>query len=296
MAKTREIKGRLKAVGNIKRITKTMQVIATTRFNKAQRSATASKPYTEKIAQLVDDLAKAAGGESGISHPLLKAPDPAVGKELLLVLTSSRGLCGGYNANVLRRMNAFLQEHGRDNVEVEMVGKKGRGYCRFSGIELAKYHDQFGENVEFEKVEQLADDYIARFTAGEFDAVHVVYMKFETMGRQAPNAIQLLPLEDPAGEEEAEAEGPQAAVAYEFSPDPETLLGELLPITVKTELLQCFNDATVSEHIARMVAMKNATDSAEKMNKDLSRRYNRARQAAITTELTEIISGVAALS
>ncbi len=291
MAKTREIKGRMKAVGNIKRITKTMQLIANAQFQAASRRATSAKPYTQKIAELVAELASAAAAADGAGdQPLLKKPEPAVGRELLLVLTANRGLCGGYNANILRNAVLFLAGNKDKQIDLEVVGKKGVGFFKFNKTQVARIHTQFGDKPKFGDVEALAKEYMALFSEGKYDAVRVIYMSFESMSRQKPVVMQLLPLEKPA-----EAGKEEAAVEYDFSPEPALLLAELLPVTVKTRLFQSFNEAIVSEHIARMIAMKAATDAAGKMGKALSRKFNRARQTAITTELTEIIGGTAAL-
>lgn len=300
--KSREIKGRIKAVGNIQRITKTMQMIATARFQAMQKRAVSAQAYTRKIAEIVGELSASLAGpgsEGGVSHPLLTPPDDASEKSLLLVITSSRGLCGAYNANMLRRTMQFVHERGVENLEIEAVGKKAVGFFKFNGVPLGQFHSQFGETPKYEDVDALAERYMAEFKAGKYQSVHVAYTAFESMSRQTPRIIRLLPLERPTGEEEAEAtavtaEG-EAASQYDFSPSAEQLLGDLLPITVKTSLFQCFNEAVVSEQLARMVAMKAATDAAGKMKKGLQRSFNRARQAAITTELTEIIGGTAAL-
>jgi F-type H+-transporting ATPase subunit gamma len=294
MATLRELKGRIKAVGNIKRITKTMQMIATAKFQASVRRATETKPYTEKVAELVGELAAASGQTGQIDHPLLHAPDPPVHRELLLVLTSNRGLCGAYNANVLRTANHHLRDRPETEQALQVVGKKGISYFRFQGFAVEKAHTHIGDEPAYEDVEALASEYIERFTAGEFDAVRVAYMKFVTNARQEPQIMTLLPLEPPEAEQSDEAA--TAGAIYEFSPDPQQLLAELLPITVKTQLFQAFNDAMVSEQVARMVAMKAATDNADQMGRDLRRQYNRARQAQITTELTEIVSGAEALS
>jgi len=296
MAKTREIKGRMKAVGNIERITRTMQMIATARYNAAQRRATASQPFSRKIAELVGELAGASTGGGRLDHPLLERPEPAVGRELHLVLTSDRGLCGGYNANILRRA-LKAREQAPGAIRLEVVGKKGRAYFKYRDIPIDGLHTEFGDKPAWEDVERLAGQYIADFEAGHYDAVRVVYMAFESMARQNPEVLTLLPLESPVPEAGEAGAAPAAAGAdYDFMPDPETLLAELLPITVKTQLYQCMNEAIVSEQVARMTAMKAATDAAGKMKKSLTREYNRARQAAITTELTEIVAGVSALS
>jgi len=293
MATIREIKSRMKAVANIKRITKTMQMIATARFQASQRRAVEARPYTRKIGELVEQLAAASGS---VTHPLLAPPDPSPKRELLLVLTSDRGLCGGYNANVLRtawaeRENAMQERE----VQLEVVGKKGIGYFKFNRVAVDTYHSHFGETPKYPDVEALADQYINAYLEGQYDRVRVAYMAFHTASRQSPEVLTLLPMQKPevADSEQDAGTGPQAD--YEFSPDAESLLAELLPAAVRTRLFQCFNEAVVSEQVARMVAMKAATDAAGRMRKDLTRTYNRARQAAITTELTEIIAGAAAL-
>lgn len=291
MGKSREIKTRIKAVKNIQRITRTMQMIATSKFSKAQQAATSSKPYTEGLFDLVAQLAKAAGE---VEHPLLESGDTSK-PELTLVITSDRGLCGPYNANLIR--NALNHLRGNDSARsgpVEVVGKKGLTPLRFNGIEIAEHHTQFGDKPSYEDVEALAQRYIELFSAGKVSAVRVVSMKYFSAGKQAPQVLQVLPFSSEAAELLAdEASGPTAN--YEFTPSAEELLGALLPAAVKAVLFQVFNDAIVSEHVARMIAMKAATDNAGKMGKALKTKYNRARQAQITTELTEIVSGAAAL-
>ncbi|MFG0331132.1 MAG: ATP synthase F1 subunit gamma [Phycisphaerales bacterium] len=288
MAQLREIKKRIKAVKNIQRITNTMQMIATAKFKSSLDRATATKPYTEMVRRLVGELAASAGE---IEHPLFKAPEPPAGRELVLVITSDRGLCGAYNANVLRTAMERLRELG-DRGVLEVAGKKGVMFFRFAGVDIDHRHTDFGDQPQYDQIEELAERYMRDFVAGRYDRVSVCYMKFFSAGRQKPVVEQLLPLEPPT---EADSSEPKANVEYEFSPDPESLLTDLLPITVKTTLFQAFNDAVVSEHVARMVAMKAATDNAGKLSKSLRRTFNRARQAQITTELTEIIGGAASL-
>jgi len=291
MGKTREIKMRMKAVGNIRRITKTMQMIATSRFAKAQAGATATKPYTEGIFGLVNELAATAGD---VTHPLISGTGKVSGKELTLIITSDRGLCGPYNSSILRRSMGHLRSSPTAKAGVvELVGKKGISFIRYNNVTIAQTHT-IGDKPTFERIESLAQEYMNRFVAGEVDAVRIIYMKYHSPARQSPEVLQLLPLKPPAAKKDlAAAKGPK--LVYEFSPDAPELLGDLLPATVKATLYQCFLDAIVSEHVARMIAMKAATDAAGKMRKLYSRAYNRARQAQITTELSEIISGAAAL-
>jgi F-type H+-transporting ATPase subunit gamma len=292
MGKTREIKKRIKAVGNIRRITKTMQMIATSKFAKAQQRATATKPFTEGVFALVTELGGSAGN---ISHPLINGPGGKAAKgELTLVITSDRGLCGPYNGAVLRTAMAHLRSNSNDGREIELVGKKGVSFLRFNNVPVSKAYT-IGDKPSYEEVERIAESYMARFIAGEFSVVRVVYMRYISAGRQVPEVLQLLPLKPPAKKGVA-GEGKKFSAQYEFSPEADRLLNDLLPATVKATLFQAFNDSAVSEQVARMVAMKAATDNAGKMRKSLTRDFNRARQSQITTELTEIVSGAAALA
>ncbi len=296
MANRRLLVKRRKAVRNIRKITRTMQLIATARFQAALNRATASKPYTEKLAQLVGDLSEVAGD---VDHPLLKAPEDT-SKGAMVVITSQRGLCGGYNGNVLRSTLAHLDQQTEAGVEtdVHMVGKKGNSYFRFLNRPIAEPLLHLGDTPRFDEIEPIANAMIERFTKGEIASLHVSYMKFHSVGRQRPAVVQLLPMvrEEPQGEQVDESRGKSARPDYEFSPPPAELLDELLPATLRVRLFQCFIEANVSEHIARMVAMKAATDAAGDMISTLTRQYNRARQTQITMELLDIVGGANALS
>ena len=288
MANRRVLVKRRKAARNIRKITRTMQLIATARFQAAFNRATASKPYTEKLAQLVADLAAAA---ESVEHPLLREPEAGAPPAILL-LTSNRGLCGGYNANVIRATLDSEAAAAPGN-EFHVVGKKGVSYLRFIGREMAARHTEIGDAPRFDEVEPIANELMRRFVAGEIGSLHVGYMKFISAGRQRPVVEQILPLADEL-EADERAEGP--STAYEFSPGPQELLADLLPATVRVRIYQCFTDAVVSEQVARMVAMKAATDAAGDMIKRLTQQYNRARQTAITMELLDIVGGANALS
>ncbi len=292
-ANIREIKGRIKAVKNIQRITKTMQLIASARFQAMQRKATQAHAYADRIQAMVGEVSRSLGNAEDVNQPLLSAPSPPVGRSLVLVLTSGRGLCGSYNTRVLREAEQlFADGLPVAKRETEMVGKKGVAYAKFNEIPIDVFHAQVGESPAYADVAEMAERYIERFEAGTYDAVKVVYMKFITMGNQTPEVLTLLPMQPPEAEE---VPAKASNADFEFSPDAETLLGSLLPETVKVTLMRCFNDAAVSEQLARMVAMKAATDAATKQGKTLKRQFNRARQTAITTELSEIIGGAAAL-
>ena len=290
MAKPRVIVKRRKSVRNIRKITRTMQLIATARFQAAFNRAVATRPYTERLAELVANISSAMEGE--VAHPLMKAREGAK-RDALLVITSNRGLCGSYNTSVLRR--AIVQLTENPDSDVYMVGKKGINYFRFLQRDTLERITDFGDTPRFSQVEPLANTFMDRFTRGELASVHVCSMRFHSVSRQSPDVIRLLPL-SPAPEAAATRAAKQAEVQYEFSPDPKELLAELLPATVRIRLFQCFTDAAVSEQVARMVAMKAATDAAGDMITALTRQYNRARQSQITMELLDIVGGANALA
>ena len=293
MANRRDLVKRRGAVRNIRKITRTMQLIATARFQAAHKRLVASTPFTDKLAQLVRDL---AGATASVDHPLMQ--DSGEGQPAdLLVITSNRGLCGAYNGNVLRTAADFLQDLEQQSLpyEVRVFGRKGVSFLDFAGYKMAESITDLDDIPVFEDIDPFATAMMDRFIRGEISSAHVAYMKFLSAGRQIPVVEQLLPLSTEESEENA-GEAEQAELQYEFSPAPGELLDELLPMTVRARLFRCFNDAVVSEQRARQVAMKGATDSAEDLIKLLTQQYNRARQTAITMELLDIVGGANALA
>ncbi|SIO21728.1 ATP synthase F1 subcomplex gamma subunit [Singulisphaera sp. GP187] len=308
MAKARAIVKRRKSVQNIRKITRTMELIATARFKKALDRATEAEAYTRKIAELVANL----GATSlDVSHPLLEVREP-VRRSLLLVLSSNRGLAGGYNGNVLRVATRVLQDNEAEGIPttLEVAGKRGINYFRFRGTPAATSYTQFEDRPQFDEIEALANKYIGMYIKGEIDRLDVSYTQFVTSSRQTAVVQTLLPMttaqvaEATASVRQAKPVtsigGPAAtskaqAVPYEFLPDSKSILEEIVPVSFKVRLFKCFLDAAVSEQIARMVAMRGATENADDMIKSLTRLYNRARQAQITRELAELIGGAAAL-
>ncbi len=297
MANRRVLVKRRNSVRNIRKITRTMQLIATARFQAAFNRATATRPYSDKLAELVADLSRAAG--EGVDHPLMET-HAGVDRSAMVVLTSNRGFCGGFNANVMRTAIEHIDDRAAQGqrVDVHMIGKKGVNYFRFIGREIAEGIVDMPESPRFDRVEPIANGLMDRFIAGEISAVHVAYMKFLSTSRQQPEIVQLLPLapETVEAEEAPGAAGGDIVAEYEFSPEPKALLEDLLPASVRMRLFQCFTDAAVSEQVARMVAMKAATDAANEMITTLTRQYNRARQTHITMELLDIIGGATALA
>jgi F-type H+-transporting ATPase subunit gamma len=298
MAKARAIVKRRKAVRNIRKITKTMQMIATAKFQKSLKRATATKPYTMKVREMVAELAKSLG--ESIQHPLLRQPTAAdmTHRVAVVVLSANRGLAGAYNGSVLRTARHFVhqQEAAGNKIDLYVSGKKGIIFFNFQKRPITKRFDQFGDLPKFEDVERVSDDFMKAFIDGQYDAVYVVYMNFRSAGVQTPEVATLLPLSAPAAKEDSTKPAFQVATQYDFYPSAKELLDELLPQTVKASLFQFLLDATTSENVARMVAMKSATDNADKMVKLLTMEYNRARQSQITTELSEIMGGVEAMN
>jgi F-type H+-transporting ATPase subunit gamma len=299
MANRRAIVKRRKAVRNIKKITRTMQLIATARFQAAMNRAVASRPYTDKLAEMVGELGRAAG-DGGMEHPLLEARESEA-KSVLVLLTSDRGLAGGYNAHVLRAAIEHLDRKAGEGVETEvwMVGKKGISAFRFRRRPTHRTEIGFDDKPRFARVEPLASELIEAFVLGRIDSVYVGYMRFDSPGKQIPQVVRLLPIgadklgaEQEADEKAAGRTRPQ----YEVLPSPEVLLDRLLPATVRMRLYQAFLDAAVSEQIYRMTAMKAATEAADDMIGGLTREYNRARQTQITLELLDIVGGANALA
>ena len=341
MAKARAIVKRRKAVRNIRKITKTMQMIATAKFQKSLKRAVGTKPYTLKVRELVSELAgniaRAQQERGAYLHPLLLRPGHALpgmedapklaGRVAVLVIASNRGLAGAYNGNVLRKATAALREQDAagNAVDLYVSGKKAVGYFIFQRRPIAR-RVEVSDPPRFAEVQPLGEHLMRRFVDREIDAVHVVYMNFISTGVQKPDVLTLLPLiglkesmehlSQQVAEKEAqmkagmldarrsgadvkgeayEAQGERGETVYDFYPEPKVLLDELLPLTVNSALYQAFLDGSTSEHDARMVSMKSATDNADKMVKALTMKYNRARQSQITTELSEIMGGVEAM-
>jgi len=295
MANKRALVKRRKAIRNIRKITRTMELIATARFKKAMDRAVEADAYTRKLAELAADLAATA---TDIKHPLMEKR-AEVKNSVLLVLCSNRGLCGGYNASILREASASLKQTQSSgvNVHLELSGKRAIAYFRFQGVQAEHTYTHFEDKPSFEEVDVLASRYLADYTAGKIDRLDVAYMKFLNAARQAPIVDTLLPLTSLAPEpgKKAAVEEKKGPIEYEFIPSAGEILEEILPVSFKIRLFKCFLDSAVSEQIARRVAMKAATENAGEMIRALSSQYNRARQAQITKEISEIIGGAAAL-
>ncbi len=291
MAKARALDKRRKSVRSIRKITRTMELIATARFKQSMDRASAATAYTRRITALVGDLAQ-AGLE--VSHPLLD-PRPETNSALLLVLSANRGLCGGFNASVMRLALARWKQlrEGVSEMSLEVSGKRGISGLHFRGITPHQTFTHFEDKPKFEEVELLANRYLQAYETRRLDRLDVVYTRFESASRQQTVVETLLPLSELSGGDAVREPGQSQ---YEFLPSAASILEEVVPLSFKVKLYKCFLDSAVSEQIARMVAMKAATENADSMIGNLSMAYNRARQGQITGELLEIIGGAEALN
>jgi F-type H+-transporting ATPase subunit gamma len=291
MAKARALDRRRKSIRSIRKITRTMELISTAQFKRAMDRATAATAYTRRITALVGHLAH-SGLE--VSHPLLQ-PRPEPKRAILLVLSANRGLCGGYNSSVLRLATARYRElqGSVPEVSIEMAGKRGISAFRFRKLPLAETFTHFNDKPTFAEVDVLASRYLLDFTDGALDRLDVAYTRFESASRQQAVVETLLPLGELGGPVQPSSMG---ETQYEFLPSAASILDEVVPTSFRVKLFKCFLDAAVSEQIARMVAMKAATENADGMISHLSMAYNRARQGQITGELLEIIGGAEALN
>jgi len=305
MAKARALDKRRKSIRNIRKITRTMELIARAKYKKAMDRALAATAYTQRVTQVVSRLAEAG---LAVSHPLLEAHDK-LEHAALLVLTANRGLCGGYNGGVIRIATPRYQElkASAGHLRLEVAGKRGITGLKYRNVKIDEAYLQFNDQPKFEEVEPIATRLLNDYSTGKLDRLDVAYTKFISTSKQMAVVETLLPLGSLGGDEAQAEKGAAKSGAskdgatasdqtqYEFLPSAESILQEVVPMSFKIRLFKCFLDAAVSEQIARMVAMKSATENASDMIKDLSMTYNRARQSQITGEIMEIIGGVEAL-
>ena len=290
MANLKDLKNRISSVKNTRKITKAMQMVAAAKLRRAQESAEQSRPYAERFMGVLSGLAASVGKSEGAPKLLRGTGEDQV--HLLVVMTAERGLCGGFNSNIAKRARAHiakLHEAGK-TVKILTVGKKGRdqlkrdfGAAFIDHVDLTEV-----KRVSYNDAQAIARDLVIRFDAGEFDVATLFYSKFVNVVTQVPTALQVIPA---AFEEEAEAD----STVYDYEPSEEAILSDLLPRGVATQIFSALLENGASEQGARMSAMDNATRNAGDMIDKLTIEFNRSRQAVITNELIEIISGAEAL-
>ena len=287
MAKARELKGRIRSVQNTRKITRTMEMVATSKLKRAQDRVAAARPYAERLGDVVRRL---INPELAQRFPLLRQPETVKNAAVLLV-TGNRGLAGAFNTNLIRQARDLMRDlRGRGvNAELHIAGKKGIGFFRFLGEKLGTAVSDLSDRPTAADAERLVNGLMERFTAGELDAVYVIYAQFKSALSTPPTTLKVLPVETPRGEEAARE------VDYLLEPGADEILGNVLPLYVRNSVYRALVETTAGFYGAQRTAMKNATDNAGDMLEGLTRTYNRVRQAAITQEIAEIVGGAAAL-
>jgi F-type H+-transporting ATPase subunit gamma len=294
MATLKEVKTKIGAVKKTKQITKAMNMVAASRLRGSQTNMDGFRPYAEKFAEVLGSVSGRAGEETS---PLL-LPHEEVIKKHIILCTSDRGLCGGFNAHLISKADTFIKEAGEDlEVSVTNFGKKGRDWCRKKQIPIKSEHiGVIGTVIKFNIASTVGKGLIDGFLNGEYDEVYVVYSEFISMGRQIATIKQLLPIPPiESGEDETEDQDKPYLAEHICEPSPDELLGELLPRSVFVQLYSALLETSTSEHAARMMAMDNASKACDDMIDNLTLVYNKARQASITAELMDIVGGAEAL-
>ncbi|HYW09846.1 MAG TPA: ATP synthase F1 subunit gamma [Longimicrobium sp.] len=286
MAKARELKGRIRSVQNTRKITRTMEMVATSKLKRAQDRVAAARPYAERLGEVIGRLLTP---ELAARYPLLRQP-AEVRRAAVLLLTANRGLSGAFNANLIREARNLVRDLRARGVETELhiSGKKGISYFRFAGETLRTAVTDVGDRPSAADAERLVNGLMEGFVDGSFDAVYVVYAKFNSALSTPPVTLELLPVRPPEGSTAAD-------VDYVLEPGADEILGQILPLYVRNGVYRALVETTAGFYGAQRTAMKNATDNAGDMLNALTRTYNRVRQAAITQEIAEIVGGAAAL-
>jgi F-type H+-transporting ATPase subunit gamma len=282
MPSMRDIKRRIKSVKSSQQITKAMKMVAAAKLRKAQESVIAARPFASKTREV---LGRVVSTTANVNHPLMAVRE--VKSVCYLLVTADRGLCGGYNSNIIRKTAKEIRNF--NNLSMIAVGRKGRDFFRKVGVNIVKDFIGLGESIKFADAKIIADTVIEEYSKGVYDEVYLVYTEFVSALTQKPTTIRLLPLEAPA--EESKVGGAN----YIFEPEAEGILDTLLPRYVETMIYSALLESKASEQGARMTAMSSATDNAKEIIDKLTLSYNRARQAAITREISEIVGGAAAL-
>jgi F-type H+-transporting ATPase subunit gamma len=290
MAKTRELKRRIRSIGKTRQITRTMEMVSTSKLKRATDRVHAARPYAER---LMDVIGRLVDPELRERHPLLRQPD-SVRRAAVLLLTSNRGLAGAFNVNLIREARGLVARLQRQNVAVDLhvVGRKGVGFFRFQKTKLVTERTDITDRATIADASGLVDSLREAFERRELDEVYVVYAQFRSALSTPPATMRILPVPSPAPRTEG---APGYQQNYILSPSADEILDRLLPLYVRNSVYRALVETAAAEHGARRTAMKNATDNAGDILDTLTRTYNRARQAQITQEIAEIVGGAAAL-
>ncbi len=290
MATIRQVRQRIRVAKNIQQITKAMKMVAAARLKRAQDRVQAARPYAATMREMMTSLARAVGGQ--VSHPLLAVRTPRnVG---FLIITADRGLAGSYNSAILRRATELLRDYDKERVRLYVAGRKGIQFFRRRGFNIVQEFHLNNTGVSFAEARDITRVVREAFETEQIDQLYLLYTRFYTAMTQRPTDVQLLPIQPPDVDAEA-ATAPAESEDYIFEPSADVLLQGLLPRYVEGQVYQALLEANASEHGARMTAMSSATDNAGKMITTLTLQLNRARQAGITREISEIVGGAEAL-
>jgi F-type H+-transporting ATPase subunit gamma len=286
----RDIRNRIGSVKNTRQITKAMKMVAAAKLRRAQDAVLRTRPYAQLLEKALGEIAARAATEEKAPHPLLATREARLAEVVLI--SSDRGLAGGFNSNVIRRVQRFTTENADtyERVAVSTVGRKARDFFRARRLEVRKDYTGVHSALSFAKAEEIGKELSQRFLDGEVDAVFLAYNEFRSAISQVVTIRQLLPIVTAPA-----AEGAAAAYDFKYEPGRDQLLAELLPRQIATQVYRALLESAASEHGARMTAMESATKNAEEMIASLTLQYNRARQAYVTKELMEIVSGAEAL-
>ena len=293
MASLKDVQNKISAVKKTKQITKAMNMVATSRLKGAQTNMENFRPYAGKFSEVLGSLAAKSGEEAS---PLLM-PREEIKKIHVVLCTSDRGLCGGFNVNLIEKAASFIKEKAGSDIEFSVTnfGKKGRDWCRKNGMVIKdEYIGVVGTTFGFNVAANTGRKFVEGYLSGNYDEVYVVYAEFLSRGRQVPTLKQLIPI-PPIEVVEDEAEDKEYLAEHICEPSADSLLGELLPKSVHVQLHSALLETSTSEHAARMAAMDNATSACNDMIESLTMTFNKARQAAITAELMDIVGGAEAL-
>jgi F-type H+-transporting ATPase subunit gamma len=279
-----DLRRRIRSVKNTQQITKAMKMVSAAKLRRAQERALAARPYANILQQMLANVAEAASQSDGADHPLLAVrPEKRI---LVIVITADGGLAGGFNANLIRLAQRFVDEHRDAELTFELIGKKGRDYFRRRGAKIHGDHVDFSRSVQYDRAEAIAEAIIDMFSKAEIDAVYLFGNEFKSVMAANLTSLRLLPIEVPKS---------ASPVDYIYEQKPEELLGSLLPRYVKVQIFRALLESVAAEHAARMTAMDAATSNASDVIDRLTLYMNRVRQASITREIIEIVSGAAAL-
>ncbi|WP_222982738.1 ATP synthase F1 subunit gamma [Flagellimonas meishanensis] len=285
MANLKEIRSRISTVSSTMQITSAMKMVSAAKLKKAQDAITAMRPYSNKLTELLQNLSGSLDGDSGSQY----ANNREVKKVLVVSITSNRGLCGAFNSNIIKEsVSLYHGKYGGKQVDFMTIGKKGNDILR-KKFNIVGNHGKIYDDLTFDNVAEIAENLMQRFIEGEYDRIDLVYNRFKNAATQIVTTEQFLPIVPMEGDTSASAD-------YIFEPSKEEIVEQLIPKSLKTQLYKAIRDSFASEHGARMTAMHKATDNAGEMKAQLTLTYNKARQAAITNEILEIVGGAEALN